>query len=239
MDNGLNKRMIKKAKLRNIQTYAFSSREVFLDYIKDKKKILIAINAEKILNEDSRLHKIINKNIAYADGFGAVIALKQKGLDAIKIPGAEFWLNIVDRFHKEMSFFLMGSSQVVIEKTILKLKDEYSGINIVGYRNGYLKNGDNDKLFLEIKRKKPDIVFIAQGSPRQEFLMEQLLKNQPALYMGLGGSFDVYCGLKKRAPKLFLKLNLEWFYRLIKEPTRFKRQLSLIHFYLLFIFRRI
>lgn len=225
--------MIKKAKLRNIFTYAFPSRLAFLEYIKDKKKILIAINAEKILKEDPRLHCIINENIGYADGFGAVMALKQKGLDALKIPGAEFWLNIIGRFYKEKSFYLLGGSQEVIEKTITKLNGEYPTINIVGYRNGFFNEGEKDKLIQEVKFKRPDIVFVAQGSPRQEYLMDELIRKHSALYMGLGGSFDVYCGFKHRAPKIFLKLNLEWLYRLLKEPTRIKRQLALIKFYLL------
>jgi len=222
--------MIKKTKLRSINTYAFPNREVFLDYIEDKKKILIAINAEKILKNDKELIRIINENIAYADGVGAVMALKQKGLEAVKIPGAEFWLDIIYRFYKEKSFYLLGASQEVIEKTIIKLKSEYTTIDIVGYRNGFLKEGDKAKLIKELKEKKPDIVFIAQGSPRQEYLMNELIEEHSALYMGLGGSFDVYCGLKQRAPEFFLKSNLEWLYRLLKEPTRFKRQLVLMNF---------
>ncbi len=225
--------MFKKINLRNINVYAFSDRDVFLDYIKDKYKILIAINAEKILKDEPKLQKIINENIAYPDGVGAVMALKQKGLNAVKIPGAEFWLDIVNRFYKEKSFYLLGASQEVIEKTVNKLKSEYQNINITGYRNGFLKEGDKARLITELKRKKPDIVFIAQGSPRQEYLMDKLIKIHPALYMGLGGSFDVYCGLKQRAPKIFLKFNLEWLYRLLKEPTRFKRQIKLFKFLVL------
>ncbi len=224
---------INRIKIRNIIVYAFSNKSDFLDFVKCRKKILIAINAEKFLKEDPKLHQIINKNIAYADGVGAVMALKQKGLDAIKIPGAEFWLDIVKRFHKDKSFYLLGASQEVIEKTVTKLKKEYPKINIVGYRNGFLKEGGKEKLITELENKKPDVVFIAQGSPRQEYLMEELIKSHPALYMGLGGSFDVYCGLKQRAPKMFLKSNLEWLYRLLKEPTRFKRQLVLIKFLVL------
>ena len=231
--------MIKKVRLKEIDTYAFPNRRVFLNYIEDKQKVLIAINAEKILKEDEKLYQIINKNIAYADGSGAVMALKQKGLDAIKIPGAEFWLDIVNRFYKEKSFYLLGASQEVIDKRVTKLKREYPNINIVGYRNGFLVEKDKEKLIIELKNKKPDVVFIAQGSPRQEYLMDELINIHPALYMGLGGSFDIYCGLKQRAPKFFLKSNLEWLYRLLKEPTRFKRQLVLIKFFVLLKIRKL
>ncbi len=225
--------MVKKIKIRNVDIYAFLNRNIFLEYIKDKRKILVAINAEKILKENSHLHTIINNNIGYADGVGAVMALKQKGLNAVKIPGAEFWLDIVNKFHKQKSFYFIGASQEVMEKTILKLKQEFPCIKIKGSRNGFLKEGDKEKLIADLQLKKPDVVFVAQGSPRQEFLMEELQQKHPALYMGLGGSFDVYCGLKQRAPKLFLDLNLEWLYRLLKEPTRIGRQVVLVKYFTL------
>lgn len=222
--------MIKKIKLLNVETYAFTNRSIFLDYIEDKKKILVAINAEKILKDEPKLYNIINENIGYPDGVGAVMALKQKGLDAVKIPGSEFWLNIVGRFYKERSFYLLGSSQDVINSTVVRLQSEFPGINIVGYRNGFLNADDKEILKTLLQEKKPDIVFVAQGSPRQEYLMDELIKIHPALYMGLGGSFDIYGGDKKRAPKLFLDFHLEWFYRLLKEPTRIGRQLNLVKF---------
>ena len=225
--------MVEKRQLKNVETYAFPNRKVFLDFIKNKHKILIAVNAEKIMKDDPRLKKIINENIGYPDGAGAVMALNQKGLNAIKIAGAEFWLEIVKRFQDKKSFYIMGASTEVIENTVKKLKEEYPAIKIVGYRDGFLKEGEKEALIQTLKIKKPDIVFIAQGSPRQEFLMDELIKEHPALYMGLGGSFDVYTGLKKRAPKLFIDLNLEWFYRLINEPTRVGRQLVIGKFLVL------
>ena len=224
--------MIPKIKLLNVETYAFANKASFLDYIKDKKKILVAINAEKILKDDRRLYQIINQNIGYPDGIGAVMALKQKGLDAVKIPGSEFWLDIIHEFHDKKRFYLLGSTQEVIKNTVKKLKKEFPNINIVGYRDGFLKDDDKQRLKESLIALKPDIVFVAQGSPRQEFLMAELLEIHPALYMGLGGSFDIYGGDKKRAPKLFLDLHLEWLYRLLKEPTRIHRQLILVKFIL-------
>jgi len=222
--------MMNKAKIRHTDIYAFNNKKDFLDFIRDKKKILIAMNAEKILNENKKLHDIINRNIAYPDGIGAVMALRQKGLETIKVAGAEFWLDIINEFQKGKSFYLLGATKDVINQTVDKLRNEYKSINIVGFRDGFLEDGDKKILIDEIKSKKPDVVFIAQGSPRQEYLMDELIENHSALYMGLGGSFDVYCGLKQRAPKIFLKLNLEWFYRLLMEPTRISRQSIYIKF---------
>ena len=225
--------MIEKTTLRNIVTYAFPNRADFLDYIADKKKILVAVNAEKILKDEPKLQKIINENIGYSDGVGAVMALKQKGLEAVKIPGSEFWLDIVGRYYKERTFYLLGSTQEVIESTVRRLKNEFPEINIVGYRNGFLDEAAKEALKTTLITEKPDIVFVAQGTPRQEYLMDELIKIHPALYMGLGGSFDIYSGTKKRAPKFFLDWHLEWLYRLLKEPTRFGRQLVLVKFLVL------
>jgi len=228
-----------KAMINNVEIYSFESVEFFLDYITNEKKVLVAMNAEKILKKDTKLKVIINNNIGYADGVGAVMALKQKGLDAIKIPGSEFWLDIVNRFYKLKSFYIVGSSQKVIDRAIEKLKDDFPAINIVGYRNGYLKDGEKEKLKSDIIEKNPDIVFVAQGTPAQEYLMNDLMDVHKALYMGLGGSFDVYTGYKKRAPKFYLDLHLEWFYRLLKEPTRIGRQYILVKFLFLLKMKRL
>ncbi len=212
------------------KVHSFQSKDAFLSFINSKKVILIALNAEKLNKEDEELDSIINKNVGYPDGVGAVLALKRKGLQTIKIAGAEFWLDIIKKFSESKSFYLIGSSEEVIKKTVVKLKDDFPNVNIVGYRNGYLKSGDDKVLIQEFKEKNPDVVFVAMGSPKQELLMNDFIKQHPALYMGLGGSFDVYSGLKKRAPRVFIKLGLEWLYRLLKEPTRLNRQANLLKF---------
>ncbi len=225
--------------INNNKINAFKSKDEFLDQIKDEKKILIAMNAEKILKKDERLRDIINSNIGYPDGIGAIMALKQKGINAVKIPGSEFWLNIINRYQNEKSFYLIGSTQEVIDSTVKKLKKEYPDINILGYRDGFINEEAKEELKSRLQKIKPDVVYVAQGTPRQEFLMDELIKLHPALYMGLGGSFDIYGGNKKRAPKLFLDLNLEWLYRLLKEPSRFGRQFMLLYFLFLLLFKRL
>lgn len=86
----------------------------------------------------------------------------------------------------------------------------------MGYRNGYLKEENaEEKLIEDIARKKPDVVFVAMGSPKQELLMERIQKCHPAIFQGLGGSFDVYTGHVQRAPKWWVNHNLEFAYRLI------------------------
>ncbi len=212
----------------NIKINSFKSKEEFLESIRNEKKILVAINAEKILKKEPILKEIINDNIGYPDGVGAVMALKQKGLEAVKIPGSEFWLDIIKKYHEEKSFYIIGSTTEVINNTVEKLKNEFPKIKILGHRNGFINKEEKELLKSVLQELKPDVVYVAQGSPRQEILMNELIQIHPALYMGLGGSFDIYGGDKKRAPQIFLDFHLEWLYRLLKEPTRFGRQLNLI-----------
>jgi len=216
-----------------VMVYPFSSFEELLDFVKEKNKLLVAVNAEKILHATDQTRDIINRNIGYCDGIGAVMAMKKHGCkEVVKIPGCELWLKIVENLHKEgKSFYLVGSKQEVIEKTVSQLKTDYPGVNIVGYRNGYIKSDEEKSaLIADIVEKKPDVVFVAMGSPKQELLMEEISQQHPAIYQGLGGSFDVYTGNVDRAPKWWVNHNLEFAYRLIKQPTRMKRQIHLFRF---------
>ena len=230
---------MKQAVILNKRIFAFESKKDFLSYLSGKTGILVALNAEKLNKADPELDRLINANIGYPDGIGAVWALRRKGLKATKIAGAEFWLDIIRHYSASRSFYLIGSAPEVIETTIKKLRSEFPEIQIKGYRDGYLKEGDKELLIKDLIALKPDVVYVAMGSPKQEFLMGEFLEQHKALYMGLGGSFDVYSGLKKRAPKIFIILGLEWFYRLLKEPTRFSRQTNLLKFLFRIIFDKL
>lgn len=191
--------------------YPFKSFDDLIQYSNNKKVILVAINARKIINDDPVLRKLINENIGYIDGIGAQVAVKKKtGLKAPKLPGCELWLDLIEKYQHSKSFYLIGASSEVIEATVLKLNKKYPAINILGYRNGYI-NSEEDKirLFNDLRQKKPDVVFVAMGSPKQEYFMNECIKEYPALYQGLGGSFDVYIGKKKRPPKFIIDMGLE------------------------------
>lgn len=215
-----------------VKVYAFGSFDEIIDYVEERKGLLVAINAEKILHATDETRGIINRNIGYTDGIGAVKALKSHGVNAVKIPGCELWLKIVERLsQKGKSFYLVGSKQEVIDETVAKLRQEYIGVNIVGYRNGYLKTDEERQALLEeIAAKKPDVVFVAMGSPKQELLMEEMMEQHEAIYQGLGGSFDVYTGHVERASKWWVDHNLEFAYRLVRQPSRIKRQIYLVKF---------
>lgn len=216
-----------------VNIYPFTSFEQLLDHVDENKGILVAINAEKILHATDETRNIINSNIGYCDGAGAILALQEKGFyDVAKLPGCVLWLRIIANTYKTKSFYLIGGKQEVIDETINKLSAEYPGINIIGYRNGYIKTDEERQLLIDdVAEKKPDVVFVAMGSPKQELLMMDMAKKHPAIYQGLGGSYDVYTGHVKRAPLWWQNHNLEWLYRLINQPSRIKRQIHLLKFY--------
>lgn len=223
---------MKKINLKGIEVYPFDSPEQIIDFALCHPGILVAINAEKVLNATPQLRHLINHNIGYCDGIGPVLALHRMGFKHVaKVPGCELWLNIVRRCYSSKSFYLVGGTQEVIDATVAQLRNDYPGINIVGYRNGYLSSdGEKNALLADIVLKKPDIVFVAMGSPRQELLMEEMQQHHKAIYQGLGGSFDVYIGRVKRAPDRWVRCHAEWLYRLLHQPSRIRRQLPLMKF---------
>lgn len=218
--------------LNGVQTFAPNSREDLISFAFKSQKILVAVNAEKILHATDNSRNIINRNLGYPDGIGAVMALKQKGVKGVvKIPGCELWLDIIMAYHQDKSFYLVGGKQEIVEETVSKIKLSYPNINIVNFRNGFVKTEQEKKdLINDIVQNKPDVVFVAMGSPKQELLMEEMQQEHSALYQGLGGSFDVYTGNVDRAPKWWVNNNLEWAYRLVKQPSRITRQIHLVRF---------
>lgn len=221
-----------KVSLNGVEIFPFDSEQQLLHYVDTHKGILVAINAEKILHATEQTRAVINRNIGYCDGAGAQMALEQKGYkDACKIPGCELWLKIITRFYKEKTFYLVGGKPQIVNETVEKLCSEYKDIRIVGYRNGYIKTDEEKRRLIDdIVEKKPDVVFVAMGSPKQELLMEEMQQRHRAIFQGLGGSFDVYTGHVQRAPKWWVEHNLEFAYRLIKEPKRIKRQIHLVKY---------
>ena len=226
--------------INGIKIFAPKSRKELIEYATKNKKALIAINAEKILHANNELRDFINKNIGYSDGIGAVWSLKKNGIkSAFKIPGVELWLDIIRTYYKTKSFYLIGGKQEVVETTVSNLKFEFKGIQIKNFRNGYIKNKEEVLLLIEdIIKYKPDIVFVAMGSPKQEKLISEIQKKYKVLFQGLGGSFDVYIGSVKRAPNWWLKNSLEWAYRLIKQPYRIRRQIHLLRFLIYLLLKR-
>lgn len=209
------------------------SSENFYKIIKDnlktnKKMFIITANPETFMKSetDEELNKALrdDNTILVPDGIGIVKAANMIKYDVKeRIAGidiAEKLLEYGNELNK--SIYIFGAKQEVIESLLSVLKEKYPKLKIAGSENGYIEN--KDKVFDEIAKKKPDIVLVALGIPAQEKLIyKHLNKFDKGIFVGVGGSFDVISGHKKRAPKIFIKLNLEWLYRILKEPSRIKR----------------
>ncbi len=216
-----------------VNIYPFTDLESCADFCVASKGIAVSVNAEAILSKDDDFRKIINENIGYADGVGAVWALRKKGIrQAKKIPGVELWLAVLRKL-PGCKVYLVGATDEVITKTVARLTGEIPSIEAAGFRNGYFSSPEEmGKLRDNIGRLKPDVVVIAMGQPAQEKLAKSLQEIHPALYLCVGGSFDVFSGIKRRAPKVFVKLQLEWLYRLLQDPRRWRRYVNLFRFLL-------
>lgn len=201
---------------------------------------LIAVNAEKILavRENNELHDILdNQAILYADGISIVWHLRRQGIPARKVAGCELWVELM-KFAGQNNFSvcLIGATESVNKKTAEKLKREFD-LNVTRH-NGFFS--DEEELLSDLKKNSPRIVTVALGSPKQEYLMQRMLAVHPdALYMGVGGSYDIYVGELKRAPSWMLRANLEFLYRLLQQPSRYKRHARLVRFFLLSLLGRI
>lgn len=197
--------------------------------LKDNKKtFVVTANPESymISNRDFVMSEIMihPKYTVVADGIGVVRACKQLGfLNVCKIPGADIASKLLDygnELHK--TIYLFGAKENVIELMVQKVKTDYPHLDIVGYSDGYVEN--KDKIFKDIMKKQPDIVMVALGIPMQEKLIHKYFSQaKKGIYIGVGGSFDVISGFKRRAPKIFRDHNLEWLYRIFREPSRLKR----------------
>ncbi len=185
--------------------------------------ILVALNAEKIGNGDERVRRIVNTNIGYPDGMGVVLALRRKGIRSARIAGADLWRPLLASRPNGSRVYLVGGTKRTIEMVVTRLRQDLPQIDICGFRDGYLGPGDVARLEASLVAARPDVVVVGMGSPRQEMLMARLGRAHPAVYVGVGGSFDVYVGRRRRAPAWMQRAGLEWVFRFVEDPSRLPR----------------
>lgn len=200
----------------------------------DKTHMVFTPNPEIIMiaQEDSELFTILNdSDLNVPDGIGIVIASKiQKKNIKERVGGLDL---VTKLFEKDLSFYFLGSTSEIVEKAKQNLEEKYSGIKILGIHNGFFDNNEEEKIIEEINQKNPDILLVGLGVPKQEkWIYKNKNKLNAKVLIGVGGSLDVISGKTKRAPEVFINLGLEWLYRLIKEPKRYKRMLKLPAFLL-------
>ena len=157
------------------------------------------------------------------DGIGVIRGGKQLGYEfEERIPGVEICEELFAYAdQKGRSLYLFGAEKSVLEDLAARVRREYPNAVLAGCTDGYVQ--DKEKVFREIVEMQPDIVLVALGAPKQELLIHRYYRRgEKGVFIGVGGSFDVLSGRKKRAPSFFIRHNLEWLYRIASEPKRLK-----------------
>lgn len=177
---------------------------------------------------------ILNKaDMLTADGIGVVYA--SKILDnpiSERAAGYDIACQVIEKIaHSGHRLYLFGGKEGVAETAKRKLEEKYPFIQIVGTHNGYFKPEQESEIVAEINSANPDIVFVCLGAPAQEnWIARNSEKMNAKVFMGIGGSLDVIAGVAERAPEFWCNHGLEWFYRLMKQPSRFMRMMALPKF---------
>ena len=213
-----------------------------LDYVDErirtrgKTGYIVAINPEKVyqLRRDSELKKFsLNADVLLPDGIGIVLGLRLFGHgDATRVPGADLMQKLCERAaEKGHRVFIYGSSEESNREAAEELKRRYPGLQVAGRSHGYVPKEEYPQLVQEINESGADILFVALGSPKQEeWIRDYAPELNVAMCQGIGGTLDTISGHVERAPAAFRACGLEWFYRLLRQPSRWRRQTVLLKF---------
>jgi N-acetylglucosaminyldiphosphoundecaprenol N-acetyl-beta-D-mannosaminyltransferase len=191
---------------------------------------VVTLNPEMIMQgeQDPELGQILRTaELVLPDGAGVVWALRRSGYPQVRrLPGIEFseqLLALADKHQYRVA--LIGAQQDVLDRAAENLKRRYPGMQLVYTHHGFFNAAQEEQAVLaDCIAADPQIVLVALGVPRQEkFIARNRERFQGAVFVGVGGSLDVWSGIKQRAPEIFLRLNLEWLYRITSEPWRIKR----------------
>ena len=194
----------------------------------NERRFVITANPETFMiankNKDFEECLLSDEVLVVPDGIGIIKGAKVLGYpQRDTITGVELVQELFAEANKsEKSVYLFGAKEEVVSKLEESIKEKYPKISVVGKENGYVQ--DRQAVFERIKELKPDLILVALGIPNQELLIKRNFADfDKGIFIGVGGSFDVLSGMKKRAPKFFIKFHLEWLYRITTEPKRLKR----------------
>ena len=127
---------------------------------------------------------------------------------------------------EKKTLYLLGAKPGIAEQAAEKLRETYPGLTIAGTHDGYFQK--DETVVADIRASMADVVFVCLGAPKQEkWMAHNGTATGAHLLLGLGGSLDVFAGVVQRAPEIFSKTGMEWFYRLLKQPSRIGRMMKL------------
>lgn len=197
---------------------------------------VVTANPEVVMAalEDKSLYTILMEaELITADGIGVVWASNQLGDPvAERVAGYDLLHELCKTsFRQPFRLYVFGASEEVNRKAAENLVKTYPNIELVGRRNGYYDEAEESNIVREINRARPHVLLVALGVPKQEaFIYKHKHALEVNVAIGVGGSLDVLAGAVKRAPRIWQKLRLEWLYRLLSQPSRWRRQLALPRF---------
>ena len=204
----------------------------------------VVLNAAKIvlMEKDKELADIVNScDLISADGMSIVWASKFLG-NKLKerVAGIDLMQKLLEIADKNRyRIFLFGAEEEVVKSVSEKIKSKYNNLTVAGYRNGFFKKEEEPEIIKQINDSESHIVFVGFSSPKKEFFLHynKNLLTVP-FCMGVGGSFDVFAGKYKRAPRWMQRAGLEWFYRYIQEPGRLWKRYTINNFLFVMIVLR-
>jgi N-acetylglucosaminyldiphosphoundecaprenol N-acetyl-beta-D-mannosaminyltransferase len=213
----------------------------YIDWLLDRLRQnqsahIVTLNAEMAMQaeQDETLAAIIrNAELVIPDGAGVVLYLKLRGKTVQRCPGIELAERLVERSVElePCPIFFYGGAPGVTAAAAVELQKRSPGVAIAGTENGYVQPEDQPRLLQTLKDLQPRIIFVGLGVPRQEYWIAKNRHVCPhAIWVGVGGSFDIWAGTKTRAPGWLRNNNLEWTYRLYQEPWRWRRMMALPQF---------
>jgi N-acetylglucosaminyldiphosphoundecaprenol N-acetyl-beta-D-mannosaminyltransferase len=197
---------------------------------------ICTVNPEFIMTaqHDLEFKQILNRSaLNLPDGIGVVWAAKRQGHSLReRVAGSDLIYRLSERAAMTgWKMFLLGAAEGVAAQAALKLRARYPGVDIVGAWAGSPRPADDDESVARIRAAEADIVLVAYGAPQQDkWIARNLIRTGAAVGIGIGGSLDFVVGTQRRAPQWVRRLNLEWLYRLLREPWRWHRQLALPKF---------
>ena len=177
---------------------------------------------------------LLDADLCFADGTGIVLASRYlRSPIPQRVRGTDTIFALLERLlekGRDVTAFFLGGAPGVSQNAKERMEARFPNLFVVGHHHGYFTPEDEPAILEELNRLRPDIMLVCTGMPRSE-IWAAVNRNIPArLTMCLGGTIDIMAGNMRRAPALFRKLGLEWLYRLIRQPSRFKRQLDLPRF---------
>lgn len=197
---------------------------------------IITANPEIIYRarKDKKLRNMVETaDLVTADGAGVVWASRKIGTPLQeRVTGIDLVNDICEQAAKEnWKIYILGSAPGVAATAAINIQNKFPGCTIIGTHHGYFDAKEEKQIIAELEKLRPDVLFVALGAPKQEYwIADHIEQLQIPVAMGIGGSMDVLSGNVKRAPKLMRKLNIEWLYRLVTQPSRYKRMLVLPKF---------